>query len=638
MSETRGFVLNCNDDDAGRYLITRLLQQAGYEVREAANGREALALAALGPALVVLDVNLPDINGLEVCRRLKANAATAAIPVLQTSATFISSERKVEGLDAGADGYLTQPIEAPVLTATVRALLRARHAEDSVRDAALTWQTTFDAIGDGLATVDQDGRVIQANAAMLRLIGGDAGAVAGQPVEDLLRRAFGLDRLAVLAGVMRGLGRQTLEVPARGRWYRVAADPVASCGEVRRVVVTVTDVTNLKELEEVERRRNEELVDADRRKDEFLAMLAHELRNPLNAIATANSLQERVGARDPQNMRLRAMITRQTRHLARLVDDLLEVSRITRGQIQLHREPADLRNALRQAIQSTLPQVEAKHQQLTMQLPPDPVYVNGDMLRLEQVMVNIIGNASKYTATDGHISVKLEVNGEGAEIRVKDDGVGIPADQVNSIFDLFVQVDQSLARSVGGLGIGLTISRRLMELHGGSITAYSDGVGKGSEFVLRLPVVESGNAPLRLPRTNACVASEPRLDILVIEDNADTRELMRTLLESWGHHVSVAADGASGLEMALGQRPDVGLVDVGLPGIDGYQVAQNLRSSEVCRDMLLVALTGYGRPEDRARALESGFNMHLVKPVQPEKLQAILAESSIRRQSSASQA
>jgi CheY-like chemotaxis protein/two-component sensor histidine kinase len=355
-------------------------------------------------------------------------------------------------------------------------------------------------------------------------------------------------------------------------------------------------------------------------------MLAHELRNPLNAIATANSLQERVGAQDPQNMRLRAMITRQTRHLARLVDDLLEVSRITRGQIQLHKEPSDLRNAVRQAIQSTLPQVEAKHQQLTMQLPPDPVYVDADILRLEQVLVNIIGNASKYSSTEGHISVRRDVIPRGVEIRVKDDGIGIPSDQLGSIFDLFVQVDQSLARSVGGLGIGLTIARRLVELHGGTIAAFSEGLDRGAEFVVTLPAAgTAAETPIRVPRS-ARAGDGPALDVLLIEDNADSRELMRGLVESWGHRVTVAADGTSGLQTALNVRPAVALIDVGLPGIDGYQVAQNLRSSEAGHEMLLIALTGYGRPEDRARALESGFDLHLVKPVQPEKLRTILAE------------
>jgi PAS domain S-box-containing protein len=516
VSDARGFVLNCNDDEAGRCLVTRLLTHASYEVREATNGREALALVGLGPSLVVLDVNLPDISGLEVCRRIKSNPETAGIPVLQTSATFISSERRVQGLESGADGYLTQPIEAPVLIATVPALLRARDAEESVRGASRIWQTTFNAIRDAVAVVDGDGRIVQANDAMQRLLGRDRVSLAGASMEGLLREGFGVERFALLPAVMRHKDREIVEVPARGRWLRVTGDPVVeSDGSVRRVVMAVIDITELKQLEEAQRQRAEELTDADRRKDEFLAMLSHELRNPLNAIATANSLQERVGAQDPQNMRLRAMITRQTRNLARLVDDLLEVSRITRGQIHLHKESGDLRNAVRQAIQSTLPQVEAKHQQLTMQLPPDPVYVNGDMLRLEQVLVNLIGNASKYSATEGHISVRCDVLGGSVEIRVSDDGVGIPPEQLNSIFDLFVQVDQSLARSVGGLGIGLTIARRLVALHGGTIEAHSRGVGHGSEFVVRLPVVQVNAAPAGgLITPDTASTDGHRLDVL----------------------------------------------------------------------------------------------------------------------------
>jgi PAS domain S-box-containing protein len=627
----RGFVLNCGDDDVARGQVTHLLQQAGYDVREATSGQEALEIASTGPALVVIDDNLPGLSGLEVCRRLKTNPATASIPVLQTSATFISPERRVQGLECGADGYLTQPIEPPVLIATVRALLRAREAEDNLRHASMIWQATFDAIGEGVAVIDAGGRVLQANIEMTKVARRDRRHVIGASFEELLRSALHLERLSLVSAVLRKKTRESLELPGSGRWYRVAGDPVIDPdGEVRRVVMTVSDITELKELEETQRRRADELMGADRRKDEFLAMLAHELRNPLNAIATANSLQERVGAQDPQNMRLRAMIARQTRHLARLVDDLLEVSRITRGQIQLQTETGDLRNVVRQAIQSTLPQVEAKHQQLTMQLPADAVYVSGDMVRLEQVLVNIIGNASKYSGTDGHISVRCEVDSDGVEVRVKDDGVGIPSDQLASIFDLFVQVDQSLARSVGGLGIGLTIARRLVELHGGTIEACSEGVGRGAEFVIRLPVVEAGSQPIvRLPSADALSFDGNRREVIVIEDNADTRELMRTLLESWGHHVTVAADGTTGLALALERRPAVALIDVGLPGIDGYQVAQNLRASSLGSNMLLIALTGYGRPEDRARALESGFDLHLVKPVQPEKLFSVLAHPHV---------
>jgi PAS domain S-box-containing protein len=492
-------------------------------------------------------------------------------------------------------------------------------------DISDNWLTAFNAIRDAVAVVDPNGRVLHANDAMARLLDRRTAEQRGGSLDMLLKEALRLDD-SFLSSAVTHKDRQTTELSAEGRCFRVTGDPIVDPdGGVRRIVVAVIDITE-QQLQRTSRRAAE--LEVDRRRDEFLAMLAHELRNPLNAIATANSLQERVGAQDPQNMRLRAMIARQTRHLARLVDDLLEVSRITRGEIQLNQQPGDLRNALRQAIQSTLPQVEAKHQQLTMQLPADPVYVNGDMPRLEQVMVNIISNASKYSSPEGHISVKCELVPNGVEVRIKDDGVGIPPEKLDSIFDLFVQVDQSFARPIGGLGIGLTIARRLVTLHGGTIEAHSAGVSHGAEFVVRLPVVEAGAQSVVNSSTGRNVAVDGRrLEILLVEDNADTRELMRSLLESWGHHVTLAADGTAGLTAALNTPPDVAVVDVGLPGIDGYQVAQNLRASAAGKSILLVALTGYGRPEDRARALECGFDLHLVKPVQPEQLYGILAES-----------
>ena len=501
-------------------------------------------------------------------------------------------------------------------------------ADDKVRGASMLWQIAFDAIRDAVAVTDAEGRVLQVNEAMARLTRRGNDALAGAQFEAVLENALEVDRLSLLAAVLLHKDRESIELPSKGRWLRVTGDPVVDPdGAVRRVIIVIADITELKQLEEVQRQRAEELSAADRRKDEFLAMLAHELRNPLNAITASNNLQERVGAQDQQNIRLRGVVTRQTRNLARLVGDLLEVSRITRDSIQLHKEPGDLRQVLREAIQSTLPQVEAKHQQVTIQLPADPVYVNGDMPRLEQVIENIIGNASKYSATGGHILVKCEVVPEGVEIRVRDNGVGIPREKLSSIFELFVQIDQSEAR-VGGLGIGLTIARRLAALHGGTIEVSSDGVGQGSEFVVRLPVAGAeAQSILGLNTSDAPPVTGDRLGVLLIEDNEDTRELMRNLLESWGHQVSVAADGETGLATALNTHPDVALINVALPGIDGYQVARNLRASTAGKEMLLIALTG--RPEDRARTLECGFDLHLVKPVQPEKLYGILADPPV---------
>lgn len=510
----RAFVLNVNADDASRSLVTHTLEQADYAVVEAPNGLEALLLARHRPEVMVMDVALPDISGLEVCRRLKSDADLRAIPVLQISATFVSAERKVEGLDSGADACLALPIDPAELVATVRSLLRPRQMERE----------------------------------------------------------------------------------------RQAAD----------------------------RQRAEQLAELDRRKDEFLGMLAHELRNPLNAIAAANSLMDRVGAQDARNERLRNTVRRQTRHLARLVDDLLEVSRVTRGKMRLQPEPADLVVIVKAAVESARPLIESRNQLLDVTTPSEPMPLMGDALRLEQVFVNLLQNASKYSEPGSRIAVECVCVSEPAPrgcVRVTDEGVGIPADKLDAIFDFFVQVDQSLARSLGGLGLGLTIARRLVELHGGTIRASSAGAGLGSQFSVEVPLTVcavDGEPQLHHESEAADDPSLHPLTILVIEDNHDARETMHAWLEELGHRVYTAADGAEGLDVARTIRPHVALVDIGLPGIDGYQVARTLRETDECRQAFLVAITGYGRPEDSARAREAGFDIHLVKPIQPERLAGVI--------------
>jgi signal transduction histidine kinase len=628
VAEAGETILNCNDDPANRYVISRALRQSGYQVYETVTGAETLeAVRRVRPALVVLDVKLPDISGIEVCRQLKAAPETASIPVLHTSASLVTAAHRVEGLDSGADGYLVQPIEGSVLSATVRALLRACKAERDVRQVLATWQTTFDAIADAVAIVALDGTILQANGAMLHRLDITAANAVGRPCSDLIEGRFGIAVAPLLTRVVASGGREMVEALDGTGWVRIAVDRVDDGGAGIRLVVTLTDITDLKRLEQVQRARAEELAAADRRKDEFLAMLAHELRNPLNAIATANGLHERVEDDREQSARLRGIIARQTRHLARLVDDLLEVSRITRGEVHLQRTALDVRTTIEAAVQSLEASIQARGQRVDVQLPEEPVAVEGDLLRLEQALVNIIANASKYSDPGGRIEVRLHVEAGSAVIRVGDEGIGIAPDQLDAIFDLFVQVDDSLARSVGGLGLGLTIARRLVELHGGTITAESAGLGAGAAFTVRLPLVSDTRAVAApIPALGDTGRASRPLDVLVIEDNNDTRELMKRLVESWGHHVAVAADGATGLAAALERRPDVALIDIGLPGLDGYQLARTLRASRSADRMVLVALTGYGRPEDSARALDCGFDLHLVKPIDPERLQQLLLD------------
>ena len=355
---------------------------------------------------------------------------------------------------------------------------------------------------------------------------------------------------------------------------------------------------------------------ANRAKDEFLAMLSHELRNPLNAIASASSILDRADA--TQATRARDVIRRQVHHLAGITDDLLDIARITTGKIRLHGRPLDLAALVRRVVD----QHDIERRAVTHSVKVDvvPVWVSGDETRLEQIVVNLLTNALKYTQNGGTVRVTVGTEGGDAVLCVADTGVGIPHDRLSRIFDLFYQAEQSLDRHAGGLGIGLTLVRHLVALHGGTVTAESEGIDRGSVFTVRLPRVPpapSVSSPVEIPRTSRRV--------LIIEDNADSREMLRVALEIAGHRIFVAEDGPRGIEEASTVRPDAVLLDLGLPGIDGYEVARRLRHAPGGRDMLIVALSGYGRQEDKERSRNSGFDFHLVKPVDPSAVERILA-------------
>ena len=389
---------------------------------------------------------------------------------------------------------------------------------------------------------------------------------------------------------------------------------------------TQLDITERKQLEEELRRRAEELVSADRRKDQFLAMLAHELRNPLAPIRNSVELMRRAENLDPSFQASREMVERQVKHLARLVDDLLDVSRITHGNIRLRKEGVDLGLILERAVESNRPLIEARSHDLTVELPPQPVRLEADPTRLEQVFSNLLNNAAKYTMPGGHIWLTATLEGDEAVVRMQDTGIGVPPDVLGRVFEPFVQSDGSLARSEGGLGIGLTLVRSLVEMHGGSVEAHSAGLGQGSEFVVRLP------ARAAIPSERPGAPFEPLaatpargVRVLVVEDNVDAAESLAALLRLWNHDVQVVHDGLAAIEAAREQRPEVVLLDIGLPGLDGYQVARRLREDLGLDHALLVAMTGYGQPEDRRRSREAGIQHHFVKPVEPDVLRSLLS-------------
>jgi signal transduction histidine kinase len=359
------------------------------------------------------------------------------------------------------------------------------------------------------------------------------------------------------------------------------------------------------------------LQEADRRKNEFLATLAHELRNPLAPLR--NSLEVlRLSGNSPQSVgRVREIMDRQVQQMTHLVEDLLDVTRIAQGKLVLRKERFDVRVAVEQAVQMNAPLRESRRHKLSVSLPAGPLWFEGDQARLVQVVVNLLNNAAKYTPDGGHIDLSASQNGSRAVIRVKDNGVGIPPDKLAHVFDLFAQLDLGPERAEGGLGIGLTLVRRLVELQGGTIAATSAGAGQGSEFMVHLPLPAEQAAPVE-------TGASPTGDVaarhfLIVEDNVDNRESLAVLLRLLGHRVDAAEDGLRGLELARAARPQIALVDIGLPDINGFEVARRLRQ-ELGDAVLLVALTGHSQPEDRQRAIEAGFNAHLIKPVDLEAL------------------
>jgi PAS domain S-box-containing protein len=372
-----------------------------------------------------------------------------------------------------------------------------------------------------------------------------------------------------------------------------------------------------------------ELREADRHKDEFLAMLAHELRNPLSPVRNSLHIMKQPGVNAETFGRVRDMAERQIKHMARLLDDLLDMARISRGRIDLRREIVDMAGIVQRAVETTRTLLEQRHHELTVSLPPQPVRVEGDPARLEQILTNLLNNAAKYTDPGGRIGLTVQRDGDEVVLRVRDTGIGIAPDLLPKVFDLFVQAERRLDRSQGGVGIGLTLVKKLIELHGGSVQAFSSGAGKGSEFVVLLPAAPRDQAAKSQggPESGPAQNPLPRRRVLVVDDNVDAADSLAVLLRLQGQDVQVAHDGLSAIETARANRPDIIFLDIGMPGLDGYEVCRRLRRQPATANLTIVALTGWALEEDQRRSRQAGFDRHLVKPVDPEALQQILQNS-----------
>jgi signal transduction histidine kinase len=652
-----------------------VLESLGENVVTARSGREALrCLLQQDFAVILLDVNMPDMDGLETAALIRRRKRTEHTPILFVTA-FDDERRLAQGYSLGAVDYILSPVSPDVLRTKVGVFVDLfrmteqvkRQAKESVtlareqaaRAAAEEESRRLQFLAEAAGVL---GRSLDAAATLRGLadlavpfLGDFAAAVLIEPdggwrtetrrqgdketrrqgEEDLLPAEIGeLIRRTISEG--KTLRRDSLSpclracvaIPFKARG-RVLGVLTLALGASKRSY-SAADLTLAEDLASraasalENARLYRDIQEQDLRKNEFLAMLAHELRNPLAPIRNAVQLLRQGNEEDTGVKWANDVIDRQVKQMVRLVDDLLDVSRITRGKVQLKAELIDVEAAVSSAVETSRPLIDERRHDLTVTLPPSPLWVSADPARLAQILANLLNNAAKYTPEGGRITFTTEREGEAAVFRVRDSGVGIAADMLPRVFDLFTQIDRSLDRAEGGLGIGLTLVHRLVEMHGGTVQAFSDGLGCGSEFVVRLPAVP---APCVIEPSLNGKHSAPTvvggLRILVVDDNHDSAHSLALLLEMQGHEVQTAYDGLAALEAVEAFDPDAVVLDIGLPRLDGYEAARRIRARPRLKPLLLVALTGYGHEENRLQAQAAGFDHHLVKPVDLDVLQQL---------------
>lgn len=636
-------ILLVDDEPANLLAMEAVLQGLGEPIVRAFSGEEAMRqLRDRDFAAVLLDLHMPGMDGIETARLVRAQKRSRETPIL-----FITADASELWADEvytlGAVDFIVKPFRAAPLLSKLGFFIELHRSRRELREAErqavqdrVFLSAVLEAVEDAIVACDPEGRFTLVNRAARQFFGLPATGLPagcspelqvcrhpdGRPMErhELpLQRALNGEHVDHMDVLVELPGAPPRTVTASGQALRDDA------GRMLGAVVSLHDISASREAALL-RESREQLAEADRRKTEFLATLAHELRNPLAPISNGLHLL-RLARDDGAREKAREMMERQLRHLVHLVDDLLDVARISSNKVELRRERLDLQAVLAGAVETSAPVISAAGHALEVHMPDHPLPVWGDPTRLAQIVSNLLNNAAKYTPRGGHIELSAREEDGQAVVRVKDSGMGIPADELPKVFEMFTQVGRHQHHAQGGLGIGLALVKRLVELHGGSVEAHSGGTGAGSTFTVRLPVAdgqahaqEGGAADGRTSHARA------PFRVLVVDDNVDAAESLAALLQIEGHQVQIAHDGDTAVRLAGEFRPRVIFLDIGMPGKDGYQVARELRGRGETRDAILVALTGWGAQEDRARSRSAGFDHHLTKPAGLASVEALLAQ------------
>jgi PAS domain S-box-containing protein len=658
MGEERLNILLVDDQPAKLLVYESILAELGENLIKASTARDALdTLLREDIAVIVMDVSMPDVDGFELASMIRQHPRCAKTAIIFVSAVHLTEVDFLKGYETGAVDYLPVPIVPQVLRAKIRVLadlhrvtkelsklnteLERRVFERSeelrtstvrLRESEQRFRSLAERMPHVVWEADGTARTTYLSPRWYEFTGRPPDSSLGERWIDSVHPDDGTHVLQIWARSFDPARTEAIEFELRlrrsdgvYRWFSITGEGVRGAdGAVEKWVGTATDV-------EERRRAEASLREGDRRKDEFIAMLAHELRNPLAPIRNAVKLLRDAGQADPVRAWSRDVIERQMDQLTRLVDDLLDVSRITRGKIQLQIEPVDLWAVVAAAVETSRPRIDAKRHRLELRLPSRPVRLAGDSVRLTQVVSNLLNNAAKFQDEGGFISVRAGIEDGDAVIRVRDEGAGIAPEMIGEVFELFAQAERTMDRAEGGLGIGLSLVKNLVEMHGGRVGVKSAGRGRGSEFTVHLPVLAThdeveGDEEERPTRPQLGAG----MRVLVVDDNRDAADSLTMLLELRGFKAFVCHDGHAALALALELQPDVVVLDLGLPGVDGFEVCRRLREAGLTKTCI-VAVTGFGQDEDRRRSHAAGFDAHMVKPVDPDDLVKRIEESLATR-------